>query len=67
MPDVALVELPPINLRAKEVKRCSLEEMIEGHDVRLFVEENDVCTSLEESVSSRETGEAATDDDDTSH
>ena len=39
----------------------------EGGDIRLFVEEDDVGTPLEESVSGRETGETTTDDDDTSH
>ena len=33
----------------------------------MFVEEDDVGTPLEESVSGRETGETTTDDDDTSH
>ena len=35
--------------------------------VRLLVEEEDACTPLEESVSSRETSETTTDDDDLSH
>ena len=39
----------------------------EGKDTRLFVEEDDICTSLEESVGSRETCETTTDDDNASH
>jgi hypothetical protein len=49
------------------VKRDSPERMVEGGNVRLFVKEDDVCTSLKEGVGSRETGEATTDDDNTSH
>lgn len=39
----------------------------EGNNVRLFVEEDDIGTSLEESVGSRETGKTTADDDYTSH
>ena len=39
----------------------------EGNGVRLFVEEDDIGTSLEESVGSRETGKTTADDDYTSH
>ena len=36
-------------------------------DVRLFVEENDISTSLKEGVGGGETGETTTDDDNASH
>lgn len=49
------------------MKRDSPGRVIRGSSVRLFVEENDICTPLEEGVSSRETGEATTDDDNTNH
>jgi len=63
---VALVELPPINLEGKERERV-LSRRDEGDDIRLLVEENDICTSLEESVGGRETGETTTNDDNASH
>jgi len=36
-------------------------------DIRLFIEEDDIGTSLEKSMGGRETGETTTDDDDASH
>jgi hypothetical protein len=66
MPDVAFVELPPINLEVKESEKV-MPGRDERKDIRLFVEEDDVCTSLEESMGGRETGETTTDDDNASH
>ena len=66
MPDVALVELPPMNLEGKEREKV-LSGGDGGGDIRLFVEENDIGTPLEESVGGRETGKTTTDDDNASH
>ena len=66
MPDVAFVELPPINLEIEEREKV-MSGRDEGKDIRLFVEEDDICTSLKESVGGRETGETTTDDDNASH
>ena len=44
-----------MNLEAEEGEKV-LSGRNEGDDIRLFVEEDDIGTSLEESVGSRETG-----------
>jgi hypothetical protein len=66
IPDVALVELPPMNLEGEERKRVLPGKDTSG-DIRLFVEENDIGTPLEKSVGGRETGETTTDDDYAGH
>ena len=66
IPDVALVELPPMNLGVEEGEKVASRRN-EGDGIRLFVEEDDIGTSFEESVSGRETGETTTDDNNTSH
>ena len=55
-----------MNLEVKESEKV-MPGRDEEKDVRLFVEEDDICTSLEESVGGRETGETTTDDDNASH
>lgn len=66
IPDVALVELPPINLEVEECEKVTSGRN-GGSDPRLFVKEDDIGTSLEESVSCRETGETTTNNDNADH
>ena len=39
----------------------------EGGNLRLFVKEDNICTSLEKGMRSGETGETTTDNDDANH
>jgi len=59
VPDVAFVELPPISI--------GVEKVMAGGKTRLFIEEDDICTSLEGSVGGRETCETTTDNDNASN
>jgi hypothetical protein len=61
IPEVALVELPPMKLQTKKdelsgAKRCEF-------GIPLLVKEKNISASLEETVSSRETSETASDND----
>ena len=64
IPEVALVELPPMNLHKESVKtRC---KACTG-DLRLLVKQEHVSTALEESVCGREASETTTDDNNLGH
>jgi hypothetical protein len=65
MPEVALVELPPMKLQGRSADMAGGRG--EAGDRPLLVKKEDVRAALEESVRSRETCETATDDDDLCH
>ena len=68
MPDVALVELPPMKLGQRTVHFQEIRyNGKESGCSPLLVQHEHIRTPLEESVCGRETGETTTDDDDLGH
>jgi hypothetical protein len=66
IPEVAFVELPPMNLRTGGYK-WGYEEKKKEREIPLLVEKEDICPTLEKSMCSREASKTATYNDDLCH
>ena len=66
IPDVALVELPPMKLRGRYDKEKRKKKQSDWN-IPLLVEKKDIGTTLEESMWCRKAGKTAANYDDLSH